>query len=187
MQKNHDLDQFSFPALSRFIRENCQSCGKDCGIPSPDAFACMFKKLSEKNSSKVVPDCLLIHNGAVKDSKKTTKETGILNTDQTQKEYPLDIEDEEKTVIERVVPTSNTIKNTASKKDGEITSSSKTYNTEQIGKVASIIGAHSEPKEHSRLCKKKNQKGYFKEPWKNINDKQRSFLQIDDPKGGCKL
>ena len=183
MPKDQDFNH-CYPSLSGFIRENCQRCGKDCGIPSSDAFACMFKKLSEKNRSKVVPDCLLIHNGADEDSKKTTKETDILNTDQTQKEYPLHVEDEEKTVIESGVPTSNTINKTASKKDGEKTPCSKTFNTVGIGTGASTISAHSEPKKHSHSCKKKNQKGYFKEPWKNITGKQRFFLQIDDTEGG---
>jgi len=164
-----------YPELREFAEEYCFRCIKKCRFPSFQMFACLMNKLSEEKPIGNVPEATPVKQDTnKKDLLCISNPADLFDTDNT-----------EKTVIESIAPTSNTISNAASKKDGKKTFSSEVYNTVKMGKAASIIGAHSDPKKLSRSCKKKNQKGYYKNTWKNVTDKQRSFLQIDDMDGGC--
>ncbi len=48
------INQDCFKYLSKFIKEDCNSCTKNCKIPSIDVFVCIFNKLAEKNKEKII-------------------------------------------------------------------------------------------------------------------------------------
>lgn len=40
-----------YPNLTNFIENNCISCFKHCDVPSIELFACILKKIAEKNKN----------------------------------------------------------------------------------------------------------------------------------------
>ena len=138
-----------YPELREFSEENCMCCIKKCRFPSFEMFACLMSKLSEEKPIGNVHEVIPVRQEAKqKDVRCNNIPPHIFDNDNT-----------EKTIIASVVPTSNTISNAVSKKDEETTSGSEACNTVKMGKIASNIGAHSDPKKLSRSCKKKNQRG----------------------------